>query len=261
MDILVFIKQVPDIGEVKIDPTTNNLIRQGIPSVINPFDKNALEEALLQKEKHGGKVTVLTMGPPQAKEALKECLAIGADEVIHLCDSAFGGSDTLATSKALAAAAKKIGQYDLIICGKQATDGDTAQVGPETAEFLGLPQVTNVAGITIEDNVATVKREQECGYEILKVNLPLLITVTKVINEPRLASIKGKMKANKAEIPVWTAQDIEVTKEDVGIKASPTRVAKIFNLTQRKQGKIIKDQDAQTAVNELVNSLSDAGLI
>ena len=261
MDILVFIKQVPDIGEVKIDPETNNLIRQGIPSVINPFDKNALEEALLQKEKHGGKVTVITMGPPQAKEALKECLAIGADEVVHLCDSAFGGSDTLATSKALAQAVRKIGSFDLIICGKQATDGDTAQVGPETAEFLGLPQVTNVASITIDNNVATVKREQECGYEISQANLPLLITVTKVINEPRLPSIKGRMKANKAEIPVWTAQDISVTKEDVGIKASPTRVAKIFNLSQRKQGKIIKDQDAQTAVNDLVSSLSDAGLI
>lgn len=261
MDIVVFIKQVPDIGEVKIDPVTNNLIRQGIPSVINPFDKNALEEALLQREKHGGKVTVLTMGPPQAKEALKECLALGADEVIHLSDGAFGGSDTLATSKALAAATRKIGQYDLIICGKQATDGDTAQVGPETAEFLGIPQVTNVAALSIEGDIATVKREQECGYENLQVKLPVLLTVTKVINEPRLPSIKGKMKANKAEIPVWTAQDIGVTREDVGVKASPTRVAKIFNLTQRKQGEIIKDMNVEDAVKRLLDRLSDAGLI
>lgn len=261
MNILVFIKQVPDIGEVKIDPETNNLIRQGIPSVINPFDKNALEEALLQKEKHGGKVTVITMGPPQAKDALKECLAIGADEVIHLSDSIFGGSDTLATSKALASAAKKVANYDLILCGKQATDGDTAQVGPEIAEFLGLAQVTNAAAISIENDIVTVKREQECGYEILEARLPLLVTVTKAINEPRLPSIKGKMKANKAEIPIWTAEDIGVTKEDVGINASPTRVAKIFNLSQRKQGKIIQNQDAQTAVNDLVNSLSDAGVI
>ena len=261
MNIIVFIKQVPDIGEVKIDPETNNLIRQGIPAVINPFDKNAVEEALLQREKHGGKVTVVTMGPPQAAEALKECLATGADEVIHLSDAAFGGSDTLATGRALAAAARKIGGYDLIICGKQATDGDTAQVGPEMAEFLDLPQVTNVVSLAIENDEATVKREEECGYVVLKAKLPLLLTVTKVINEPRLPSIKGRMKANRAVIPVWTAADIGLTREDVGFKASPTRVAKIFNLTQRSQGEIIKEDSAEAAVKRLVASLSDAGLL
>ena len=261
MNIIVFIKQVPDIGEVKIDPVTKNLIRQGIPSVINPFDKNALEEALLKREKHGGKVTVVTMGPPQAAEALKECLAIGADEVFHLSDRAFGGSDTLATSHALAAAARKIGEYDLIICGKQATDGDTAQVGPEVAELLGLVQVTNIAAIDIEDGVATIKREHECGYEIIEANLPLLVTVTKVINEPRLPSIKGRMKANRTPITVWTAEEIGVTGEEVGIKASPTRVSKIFNPSRRVQGEIIREDNTAVAVNRLVSKLADAGII
>ncbi len=261
MDILVFIKQVPDIGEVKIDPETKTLIRQGIPSVVNPFDKNAVEEALLQREKHGGKVTVLTMGPPQAAEALKECLAVGADEVIHLSDMTFGGSDTLATSRVLAAAVRKIGKFDLIICGKQATDGDTAQVGPETAEILGIPQVTNIAAMEINDGVATIKREEECGYAIIKAPLPLLVSVTKIINEPRLPSIKGRMKANRAEIPVWKADYIGVTKEDVGLKASPTRVVKIFNPVRKSQGEIIREENAQVAVEKLLEKLSEHGLV
>jgi electron transfer flavoprotein beta subunit len=252
---------VPDIGEVKIDPVTHNLIRQGIPSVVNPFDKNAVEEAILQREKHGGKVTVVTMGPPQAAEALKECLAVGADEVVHLSDMAFGGSDTLATGKALAAAARKIGDYDLILCGKQATDGDTAQVGPEMAEFLGLPQVTNVVKLDVEGDTATIKREEDCGYSVFSAKLPLVITVTKVINEPRLPSIKGRMKANRAAILVWTAADIGVTREDVGLAASPTRVAKIFNMTQRGQGEIIKDTEADAAAKTLVEKLLDVGLL
>lgn len=261
MDIIVLIKQVPDIGEVKIDPVTNNLIRQGIPAVINPFDKNAIEEALVQKEKHGGKITVITMGPPQAADALKECIAMGCDEVVHLCDAAFGGSDTLATSKALAGAIKKIGSYDLILCGKQATDGDTAQVGPETAEFLGIPQITYAAKLEIENGMATVKREEDCGYRILETKLPLMVSVTKVINEPRLPSIKGRMKANRTEVPVWKAEDLGFTKDELGIKASPTRVKKIFNLTQRTQGEIIKEESAQQAAKRLVEKLTDAGLL
>jgi electron transfer flavoprotein beta subunit len=261
MDSIVFIKQVPDIGEVKIDPVTNNLIRRGIPSVINPFDKNAVEEAILQREKHGGKVTVVTMGPPQAADALKECLAMGANEAIHLSDAVFGGSDTLATGKALAAAARKIGNYDLILCGKQATDGDTAQVGPETAEFLGLPQITNVVKLSIEDGLATVRREEENGYASFKVKLPVLITVTKIINEPRLPTLKGRLTANSAKIPVWTAADIGVSAEDMGSKGSPTRVAKIFNLSQRGKGKIITEASAEMAVKRLLTGLSDAGLL
>ena len=261
MEIIVLIKQVPDIGEVKIDPATNNIIRQGIPSIINPFDKNAIEEALVQREKHGGKVTVITMGPPQAAEALKECIAMGCDEVIHLSDAAFGGSDTLATSKVLAAAIKKIGKYDLIFCGKQATDGDTAQVGPGTAEFLGIAQVTYAAGIQIDGDTATIKREVDCGYEILEAKLPLMVSVTKVINEPRLASIKGRMKANRTEVPLWKAEDLGMTKDELGARISPTKVAKIFNVTQVKQGEIFKDQSAEETAQALVGKLSDAGLL
>nr|WP_255711288.1 electron transfer flavoprotein subunit beta/FixA family protein [Pelosinus baikalensis] len=210
MEILVCIKQVPDTAEVKIDPVTNTLIRQGVPSIVNPFDKNALEAALQLKDKHGGKVTVISMGPPQAKEALKECLAMGADKAILVSDRAFGGSDTLATSYTLAATIRKIGTYDLIFCGKQAIDGDTAQVGPEIAEHLGIAQITYVAKIEVNGDTVSVEREYEEGYGIIEGKLPLLISVVKSINEPRYSTIKGTMKANRAEIPVWTMADLDV---------------------------------------------------
>ncbi|MDF2634543.1 MAG: Electron transfer flavoprotein alpha/beta-subunit, partial [Pelosinus sp.] len=166
MEVLVCIKQVPDTAEVKIDPVTNTLIRQGVPSIVNPFDKNALEAALQLKDKHGGKVTVISMGPPQAKDALKECLAMGADRAILVSDRAFGGSDTLATSYTLAAAIRKIGTYDIIFCGKQAIDGDTAQVGPEIAEHLEIAQITYVAKIEVDGDTVSVEREYEEGYGI-----------------------------------------------------------------------------------------------
>ncbi|MCM0759503.1 electron transfer flavoprotein subunit beta/FixA family protein [Sporomusa sphaeroides DSM 2875] len=211
MEIIVCVKQVPDTTEVKIDPVTNTLIRQGVPSIINPFDKNAVEAALQLKETYGGKITVLSMGPPQAREALKECLAMGADAAILVSDRAFGGSDTLATSYTLAAAIKKIGAYDLILFGKQAIDGDTAQVGPETAEHLDIAQVTYASKIGVSGNLATIEREHEEGYEIIEVRLPAVVTVIKTLNyEPRYPSVKGTMKANRTEITVWTATDLSV---------------------------------------------------
>ncbi|HEY3423876.1 MAG TPA: electron transfer flavoprotein subunit beta/FixA family protein, partial [Negativicutes bacterium] len=195
MEIVVCVKQVPDTTEVKIDPQTNTLIRQGVPSIVNPFDKNAVEAALQLREKHGGKVTIISMGPPQTKDALKECLAMGADEAILMSDRAFGGADTLATSHTLAAGIRKLGQVDMIICGKQAIDGDTAQVGPEIAEHLNIPQVTYVAKVEVEGNVVRVEREQEDGYEIIETSTPVLLTVVKSINEPRYPTVKGTMKA------------------------------------------------------------------
>jgi electron transfer flavoprotein beta subunit len=194
MDILVCVKQVPDTTEVKIDPKTNTLIRQGVPSIVNPFDKNAVEAALQLKEKHGGKVTVISMGPPQAKDALKECLAMGADEAALISDRAFGGADTLATSYTLAAGIRKLGKFDVIICGKQAIDGDTAQVGPEIAEYLDIPQITYVAKVEVNGDIARVEREHEEGYEIIETTLPVLLTVVKSINEPRFPTVKGTMK-------------------------------------------------------------------
>lgn len=261
MDIIVCVKQVPDTTEVKIDPVTNTLIRQGVPSIVNPFDVNAVEAALQLKEKHGGKVTVISMGPPQAKDALKECLAMGADSAILISDRAFGGSDTLATSYTLAAAIRKLGTYDVIFFGKQAIDGDTAQVGPETAEHLGIAQITYVAKIDVAGDTVKADREHDDGYEVIEAKLPVVISVVKSINEPRLATMKGMMKANRTEIPVWTAKDLDVDEQRLGLKGSPTQVRKIFSPEHRGQGIIIQKDIARESVAELMQKLSDAKII
>lgn len=261
MEIVVCVKQVPDTTEVKIDPVTNTLIRQGVPSIVNPFDKNAVEAALQLKEKHGGKVTVISMGPPQAKDALKETLAMGADEAILVSDRAFGGADTLATSYTLAAAIRKLGNYDIIFCGKQAIDGDTAQVGPEMAEHLGIAQVTYVAKMEVEGDTVKVEREHDDGYEVLEVKLPVMISIVKSINEPRFPTVKGTMKANRAEIPVWGAGDLDVNETRLGLKGSPTQVRKIFTPPQRTQGVVITKDTAREAVAELMQKLADAKIV
>ncbi|WP_371380475.1 electron transfer flavoprotein subunit beta [Sporomusa aerivorans] len=262
MEIIVCVKQVPDTTEIKIDPVTNTLIRQGVPSIVNPFDKNALEAALQLKAQYGGNVTVVSMGPPQAKEALKECLAMGADKAILVSDRAFGGADTLATSYTLAAAIRKLDKYDIILCGKQAIDGDTAQVGPEIAEHLGIAHVTFVAKIAVEGHTAKVEREHEEGYEVLAVKLPALITVIKTLNyEPRYPTVKGSMKANRAEIAVWTAADLCVAETQLGLKGSPTQVRRIFTPPQRGQGIVIQKDTVGEAVDELLAKLTDAKIV
>lgn len=261
MEIVVCVKQVPDTTEVKIDPATNTLIRQGVPSIVNPFDKNALEAALQLRELHGGKVTVLSMGPPQAQECLKECLAMGADEAVLISDRAFGGADVLATSYTLAAAIRKLGRFDLILCGKQAIDGDTAQVGPEIAEHLGIAQLTYVAKINTEGDVVTVEREHEEGYEVIKAKMPVLMSVVKSINEPRFPTIKGKMLAARAQIPTWGAADLDVDPQRIGLKGSPTQVRRIFTPPRRSQGVLIQADTARAAVVELIAKMSDAKLV
>jgi len=261
MDIVVCVKQVPDTTEIKIDPQTNTLIRRGVPSIVNPFDKNALEAALQLKEKHGGKITVISMGPPQAKDALKECLAMGADTAILISDRKFGGADSLATSYTLAAAIRKLGAYDLILCGKQAIDGDTGQVGPEIAEHLGIAQMTYVTKIDVAGDTVRLEREQEDGYEVHEAKLPLLVSVVKSINEPRLPTIKGTMKANRTEIGVWTADDLEVNEKRLGLKGSPTQVRKTFTPPQRTQGVIIQMDTARESVGELIKKLSEAKIV
>jgi len=261
MNIVVCVKQVPDTTEVKIDPATNTLIRQGVPSIVNPFDKNAVEAALQLKDKHGGKVTVMTMGPGQAKDALKECLAMGADEAILVTDRAFGGADTLATSYTLAAAIQKSGKYDIILCGKQAIDGDTAQVGPEIAEHLGIPQVSYAAKLEVDGDMARVEREHEDGYEVLEVKLPVLVTVVKSMNEPRYPTIKGTMKANRAVIAEMTKAELDVEEMRLGLKGSPTQVRKIFTPPARTQGVLISKDTAREAVAELITRLSAAKIV
>ena len=227
MKIVVCIKQVPDTHEVKIDPIKGTLIRDGVPSIMNPDDKNALEEALRMKDQFGSHVTVVTMGPPQAEKVLREAYAMGADDAILLTDRAFAGADTLATSLALAKILEKIG-YDLIITGRQAIDGDTAQVGPEIAEHLDIPQVTYVQEVCVNGNELTVKRALEEGYEVIKIKLPCLLTAIKELNEPRYPKLKNILTASKKEIKTMSADDLDVDKTLLGLKGSPTKVKKTF---------------------------------
>ena len=237
MNIVVCIKQVPDTTDVKIDPETNTLIRQGVASILNPFDTYALEEAVQIKEKLGGKVTAVTMGPPQAEAILREAISLGCDEGVLITDRAFAGADTLATSYTLAKAIEKLGQVDLILCGKQAIDGDTAQVGPGIAVHLGLPQIVFVQKVReIDEKRVVAERMTEDGYEVVESSLPLVLTVVKDINQPRLPSLRGKMAAKKAEIPNWTVADLDVEKSRLGLEGSPTWVDKVFSPPARGGG-------------------------
>lgn len=260
MHIIVCIKQVPNTADVRIDPATNTLIRQGVESIVNPFDMYAIEESIRLRERYGGKVTVLSMGPMQAQDALKEAVSMGIDDAVLLSDRAFAGSDTLATSHTLACACKKLAPFDIIICGKQASDGDTAQVGPGIAVHLDLPQITfvkKVEEIKLPDangkgGAIKVERLVEEGYEIVESSIPVLITVVKEINIPRLPSLKGKIKASKMTIPVLNANDIQADKERIGLRGSPTVVNKIFSPPKRAGGKILKG-DTKQVVDELAH--------
>lgn len=260
LEIIVCIKQVPDTTEVKINPETNTLVREGVPSIINPFDENAIEAALQLKEQHGGKVTVLTMGPPQAAEALKTAVAMGVDEVVLTSDRAFAGSDTWATSYTLAQTIKKLGKFDLIICGKQAIDGDTAQVGPGIAEWLNLPQVTFAVKIEINDQKAKVERMLEEVNEIVEAPLPVVLTVVKQINTPRLPSLKGLMRAKKAEVKMMSAADIEGDPKNLGLNGSPTSVVKIFTPPAKGGGEILSGEPAEMA-DKLLAKLKERKII
>lgn len=256
MNIVVCLKQVPDTTEVKIDPKTGTLIREGVPSIINPDDKNALEEALVIKENTGAKVTVITMGPPQAKNALREAMAMGADDAILITDRAFAGADTLATSNALAGALRKL-DFDVVFAGRQAIDGDTAQVGPELAEHLGITQVTYVEKVdVISENELKVRKAWEDGYEELTVKTPVLLTAIKELNEPRYMSISNIFGTFDKEIKEWSASDIDVDKELLGLKGSPTKVKKSVTKEAKGQGEIV-DKPVKEAVNYTVSKLKE----
>lgn len=260
MNIVVCIKQVPDTAEVRINPETNTLIREGVPSIINPYDMHGLEAGLRIKESVGGKVTVITMGPPQAETALREAISMGADDALLITDRAFAGSDTLATSYTLSRAINKLGA-DIILCGKQAIDGDTAQVGPEIAEFLNIPHVSYVKKIEeIRPDYIRVHRLMEEGYDIVESTLPVLLTVVKELNEPRLPSLKGKMAAKKAEIRKWTASDIEADPERLGLKGSPTMVKNIFAPEIKKDRKMFEGS-IEEQVDALIEELRRFGCV
>jgi len=257
MEILICIKQVPDTRDVKLDPETNTLKREGVDSIVNPFDLYAMEAALALRDAHGGQVTALTMGPPQAAEALRELVSYGVDEAALLSDRAFAGADTWATSYTLALGAKKLGGFDLIVCGKQAIDGDTAQVGPELAEQLGLPYaafVRRIVSFDPESGRLTVERLMDDGYDVVEIELPALITVVKEIGEPRVPSLKGKMRAKKIDIPVLTAADIEADEDKIGLSGSPTRVLEVFAPQPRGQRVSIEGEPGEQ-VRELFEHL------
>lgn len=254
MKIVVCIKQVPDTTEVRLDPKTGTLIREGVPSIINPDDKSGLEGALRLKDQYGAEVTVITMGPPQADAALREAIAMGVDRAILLTDRAFAGADTWATSSALAGAIKKM-NYDVIIAGRQAIDGDTAQVGPQIAEHLNIPSVTYVEDIEVAENSIVVKRAFEDGYHRIKVKTPCLITTLKEMNEARYMRVSGIYDAfQEGKVEVWSVSDIEVDHENLGLKGSPTKVKKSFTKGAKTAGKLFEveaDQAAEIIVEKL----------
>lgn len=260
MKIVVCIKQVPDTTEVRLDPKTGTLIRQGVPSIINPDDKSGLEAALQLKDLYGAHITALTMGPPQAENALKEALAMGVDEAILLTDRAFGGADTWATSTTIAAALSKL-DYDLIIAGRQAIDGDTAQVGPQIAEHLNLQQVSYVQALDLKGDTIRVKRMFEDGYHTVEAKLPCLITTLSEMNTPRYMSVAGIFEAHQKEIKVWTLADIDVDTTNIGLKGSPTRVKKSFTKGAKTAGKIFEIKSAQEGAGIIMNKLKDEFII
>lgn len=258
MKIAVCVKQVPDTTDVKINPETNTLIREGVASIMNPFDEYAVEEALLLREKHGGEVHVITMGPPQAVDVLKQALAMGADKAYLVSDQAFAGADTLATAYTLALTIRSLGKFDLVICGKQAIDGDTAQVGPGIATRLGIPQLTyifKVRSVDPQGKKIVVERLLEHGRETLESSLPALMTVVKDINKPRPVSLMGIRKASRAEIPVLTARAIGADENRIGLKGSPTWVTKVFTPEARGGGGEILKGDLPEAAAALADRI------
>ncbi len=261
MNVVVCLKQVPGTTQVKIDHATNTLIRQGIENIINPFDTYAIEEGVRLRERFGGKVTAISMGPPQAEAALREAVSLGADEGILLSDPAFAGADTWATSYTLSVALRKLGQYDLIVCGRQTLDGDTGQVGPQLAEMLAVPFLAYVSQIEeVADGVMRVRRMVEGGYEIIASPLPAVITVVKEINTPRLPSLRGIARSKSAAIPAWGSKELNLEPDKVGLSGSFTRVIRIFSPERVCHGEIFQG-DVADQVACLIGRLKDNGLV
>ncbi|MBW2022737.1 MAG: electron transfer flavoprotein subunit beta/FixA family protein [Deltaproteobacteria bacterium] len=263
MEIIVLVKQVPDTTEVKLDPKTGNLIREGIESIINPDDRHAIEAAVTLREQYGGKVTAISMGPPQAIDAISEAMGMGVDQGILLSDKAFAGADTWATSFTLGKAIEKVGEFDLVICGRQAIDGDTAQIGPQVADYLDIPQVTYVFDIEkVEGDSVLVKRRLEDGYERIQCPIPALLTVIGELNEPRFAMVDRLLDAckEKAPIKVWNTADLGLQVRDVGLAGSLTQVIKTFAPKTERKSQILEG-DVPRVVNELLGKLKENRLI
>jgi electron transfer flavoprotein beta subunit len=258
--IVACIKQVPETTDVRVNPETNTLVREGVPSMVNPYDLYAVEESIRIKEKHGGRVTAVSMGPPQAESVLREAISMGADDGVLLTDKVFAGADTWATALTLAAAIEAVG-FDLILCGKQAVDGDTAQVGPELAEMLGVPALTFVSKIeAIEDGNLVVRRMMEEGYRRIEATLPCVLTVVKGINEPRIPSLRGKLKAKSTELSILDSAALKLEPSRVGLEGSPTRVIRVFT-PSRKRSATMLTGDTSDSVSELVSALKTKGVV
>jgi electron transfer flavoprotein alpha/beta subunit len=262
MNIVVAVKQVPDTHKVKIDLRTGTLIREGVPSIINPEDKNAIEEALRLKATHDDvTITVLSMGPPQAESALREALSMGADQAILLSDSAFAGADTLATSYLLSVAIRKIENVDLILCGGQTIDGETGQVGPQLAEWLELPQATHAEEVKIDGNRVTVKSNAEHVTRVIEMNIPALITVSSRINKPRYKHMNKVLKAFRDKPMVtWSREDLELNPMRIGLNGSPTWVRKTFVHRHRRDG-IVIDKPAANSAEDILNFILEKALL
>ncbi len=256
MKIIVCIKQVPDTTEIKIDPNTGTLIREGVPSIMNPDDKSGLEMALELKDQYNAHITVITMGPPQADLILREAYAMGVDRAIHLTDRKFAGADTLATSYALAGALKKL-DFDLVITGRQAIDGDTAQVGPQIAEHLDLPQVSYLEDLKFDGNKRfTMKRHIEEGHQILQVESPCVVTVLSSANQPRYMHVGGIVEAYQKDVEIWGFNEIEVEEEKLGLKGSPTSVYKAFARGLKPSGELY-EVETDEAVGIIIKKLKE----
>lgn len=263
MKIIVCIKQVPDTSEVKLDPKTNTLIRDGVPSIINPDDKSGIEAALRIKEQVGGTVTVVCMGPPQADVAIREALAMGCDDGVLISGREFGGSDTLATSTIIAAGIKTL-DYDLIITGRQAIDGDTAQVGPQIAEHLGLPQVSYAEDIEVENEGSIiVRRQYEDRYQKIRIKTPCVITALSELAEPRYMSVGGTIDAYAKEVKVLGFDDLKdkLNPEHIGLKGSPTNVVQSFTKQAKGAGTVVKDVSPDEAVKAIIAKLEEKYII
>lgn len=261
MKIVVCIKQVPDTTEIKIDPVKGTLIRDGVPSIMNPDDKGGVEQALQFKDVYGAHVTVLTMGPPQAEAVLREALAMGVDDAILLSDKKFGGSDSLATSYTLAAALRNL-EFDLLITGRQAIDGDTAQVGPQIAEHLDLPQVTYVERAEVQDrNTLLVRKATESGYELLEVDMPCVLTILASGYKPRYMNVRGIMECYDKPITMWSSADLKLDESRIGLKGSPTRVGRSFTKGAKAAGQVYDALTSDEAASLIVDKLREKFII
>ncbi len=265
MRIVVPIKQVPETNAVTMDEATGTMIREGVEAIVNPLDLYAIEIAIQLRQQHGGEVIALSMGPPKAVSALREAVAMGCDSAVLVCDKSLAGSDTWATSYTLAEAIRRIGECDLVICGERATDGDTGQVGPGIASFMDLPVATYVGKIdSVAGRVCRVHRLVEDGYEVLDLDLPAVLTVVKEVAEPRLPTLRGKQKARTMDIPVWSASELKLDPNKIGLKGSPTRVVRIFRPKVARQcEKLIATDDAgiQRAADRVAEFLKSRQLL